>query len=252
MGDALPAVDLGLGLTARSVAVGHSRSCAVLDSGSLKCWGYNRTGLLGLGDKEFRGDEPDEMGDALPDIDLGESSRATLVSVGSSHTCALLESGLVKCWGNASLGELGLGDQEQRGDEPGEMGEALPPVDLGRGERARTLSAGGDHTCAVLENDSLKCWGNSFLGQVGLGDTVVHGDEPGEMGDALPTVDLGVGLSVRSVSAGRSHSCALLHDGTMKCWGSNEYGQLGLGDRENRGDEPGEMGDALPTVDLAF
>jgi hypothetical protein len=73
------------------------------------------------------------------------------------------------------------------------------------------------------------------------------------MGDALPPVDLGTGRTVTALASDVTlfpKSCAWLDDGSLKCWGYNETGDLGLGDIENRGDEPGEMGDALPTVKL--
>jgi alpha-tubulin suppressor-like RCC1 family protein len=70
------------------------------------------------------------------------------------------------------------------------------------------------------------------------------------MGDDLPVVDLGTGRTAKMISAGGEHTCALLDDDSVKCWGRNQYGQLGLGDTSNRGDGPGEMGDNLPVVDL--
>jgi len=72
------------------------------------------------------------------------------------------------------------------------------------------------------------------------------------MGDSLPNVDLGMLRRAKSVVTNELHACALLDDGWVKCWGNNENGRLGLGDVEGRGDEPGEMGDALPAVDLGF
>jgi alpha-tubulin suppressor-like RCC1 family protein len=71
------------------------------------------------------------------------------------------------------------------------MGDALPVVKLGTGRTAKTVLAGGGHTCALLDNGALNCWGHNFYGELGLGDTQHRGDGPGEMGDALPVVDLG-------------------------------------------------------------
>jgi len=89
-------------------------------------------------------------------------------------------------------------------------------------------------------------------GQLGRGDNERLGDQPGEMGDALAAVDLGRGRSVRAIDLGDFQPCALLDDGSVKCLGSGSLGGLGTGDTEDRGDEPGEMGEALPAVDLVF
>ena len=246
MGDALPAVDLGTGRTAVAVSAGAFHTCAVLDTGAVKCWGH--FSRLGLGDKNDRGSRPNEMGDALPAVDLGVRGRVVAVSAGAVHTCALLDGGAVKCWGEGDDGQLGLGDGKSRGSAPNEMGDALPAVDLGTGRGAVAVSAGRFHTCAVLDNGAVKCWGRGAEGQLGLGDKERRGVGPDEMGDLLPAVDLGTGRTAVAVSAGSVHTCALLDTGAVKCWGAGLY--LGLGGVNARGDDPKEMGDALPAVDL--
>ncbi len=250
MGDNLPAVDLGSGAWAISLSAGYHYTCALLNDGSVKCWGQNDHGQLGLGDTASRGDDPDEMSDNLPAVDLGPGKTATAVSAGGGQTCALLSDGSVKCWGRNDYGQLGLGDTANRGDDPGEMGSSLPPVDLGPGNAAAALTT-SHQTCALLTNGTVKCWGLNNYGQLGLGDMLSRGDDPGEMGDSLPLVDLGTGQVVAAVTAGNAHTCALLEGGLIKCWGRGKAGQLGLGDMLSRGDEPGEMGDALPPTDLA-
>ncbi|MBI3978179.1 MAG: tandem-95 repeat protein, partial [Chloroflexi bacterium] len=250
MGAALPAVNLGTGRTAASIAVGGGHSCALLDTGQVKCWGWNGRGDLGLWDTNWRGDGPGEMGDALPTVDLGIGRLAVALSAGGYDTCALLDNGQVKCWGSNDSGQLGLGDVITRGDNLGEMGDALPAVDLGAGRRATAIAAGTTHTCALLDNGQVKCWGDNFYGQLGLGDTIRRGDNAGEMGDALPAVNLGAGRTATAIAVGNSHTCAVLDTGQVKCWGSNSWGELGLGNYAGRGDGPGEMGDALPAVNL--
>ena len=252
MGDALPGVDLGTGRTAVALAAGMLHACALLDNGSVKCWGNNINGALGLGDTANRGDEPAEMGDALPEVDLGTDRTALAVAAGAYFNCALLDTGAVKCWGNNNNGTLGLGlaNGDHRGDEPAEMGDALPEVDLGVGRTATAVALGNSHACALLDSGALKCWGENRDGGLGLGDTESRGDEPDEMGDALPEVDLGTGRSGVAIAAGGYHTCALLDNGALKCWGANDSSQLGLGDVESRGVLPGQMGDALPGVDL--
>ena len=250
MGDFLPVVDLGTGRRATRIAAGSFHTCALLDTGQIKCWGLNTVGTLGLGDASNRGDGFGEMGDALPAVDLGTGHTATRIAAGSFHTCALLDTSQVKCWGQNNAGQLGLGDASHRGDAPGEMGDALPTVNLGIGRSATQLAAGEFHTCALLDTGQVKCWGQNNVGQLGLGDTNFRGDGPGEMGDALPFVNLGAGRVVIQIAAGFNHTCALLDNGTAKCWGFNSDGELGLGDTNVRGDQPSEMGDALSAVDI--
>lgn len=250
MGANLPAVDLGTGRTAVSISAGGQHTCAVLDNGSLKCWGINGSGQLGLGDNADRGDESGEMGDALPAVDLGTGRTAVSVSAGTNHTCAVLDNGQVKCWGTSAQGQLGLGDTTQRGDGAGEMGDALPAVDLGTGRTAVAVSVSNFHTCVVLDDGSVKCWGSGANGRLGLGDTAVRGDAAGEMGDALPAVSLGTGRTATAVAATNAGTCAVLDNASLKCWGQNSNGQLGQGDTADRGDGAGEMGDALPAISL--
>jgi alpha-tubulin suppressor-like RCC1 family protein len=190
------------------------------------------------------------MGANLPAIDLGPGRTATQITAGKSHTCARLDDGTVKCWGGTREGQLGLGDTQPRGNVPGEMGANLPAVDLGPGRTATQVAAGLNHTCARLDDGTLKCWGVGVWGQLGLGDKQSRGDGPGEMGASLLAVDLGPGRTATQVTAGESRTCVRLDDGTVKCWGENLLGQLGLGDTQTRGDGPGEMGASLPVVPL--
>lgn len=115
---------------------------------------------------------------------------------------------------------------------------------------AALLDAGDDHTCAILSTGSVKCWGANTSGDLGLGDTTNRGGSAGQMGDNLPTIDLGTGRTARAIVPGAAHSCALLDDRTVKCWGWNNNGQLGQGNILQLGDEAGEMGNSLPVIDL--
>ena len=250
MGDNLPAVDLGANRTALELTAGGWHTCARLDDDSVKCWGDNGTGQLGLGDIETRGNQPGEMGDLLPTVDLGTGRTAHELSASLFHTCARLDNDSVKCWGAGNFGQLGLGDITIRGNEPGEMGDALPTVNLGTGRTALDIETNSDHTCARLDNNTVKCWGYNNAGQLGLGDNNNRGDEPGEMGDALPVVALGSGRTAQSLAIGFFHSCARLDNNSLKCWGYNAQGQLGLGVIQQVGHNPGDMGDSLPAVDL--
>jgi cysteine-rich repeat protein len=250
LGDNLPAVPLGSGRTAIQVAVGHAHACALLDDHSMKCWGYNLHGELGQEDGESRGDVLGELGDALPPIKLGTGRSALAIAAGAYHTCAVLDDFSVKCWGMGDWGQLGLGDPGDRGYASGHMGDGLPTVDLGTGRSARDIAAGEYHSCAVLDDGSVKCWGYGEYGQLGQGDTQARGDGFGLMGDALAPIQLGTGRSAKRVFAGVYKTCAILDNDSVKCWGMNYYGGLGVGDTATRGDGPNEMGDFLPAVSL--
>ncbi len=192
------------GLGADAIAAGTGHTCVLLDNGSVRCWGLNSFGQLGVGDTANRGDATNEMGDKLPAVALGTGRSAVALAAGADHTCALLDDGSVKCWGRNDDGELGLGDTADRGDGTNQMGDNLPAVSLGTGRTAVAITAGADHTCALLDNGSVKCWGNNDFGQLGDGDNQVRGDNPGEMGDSLPAVSLGAGRTAVAITAGAS------------------------------------------------
>jgi len=207
-----------MSLKVLSIATGGGHSCAVFEGG-LKCWGSNFLGMLGLEDSESRGDGPGEMGDNLPFVNLGQARVVSVMPGTDSHTCALLTGGRVKCWGDNDFGQLGIEIFTDRGGRPAEMGDQLPFVNLGSGRSAQQLAAGANHTCAILDDGSLKCWGSNKNGQLGLGDVLLRGSSQGDMGDNLPAVQLG-SSRVRQIAAGSVHTCALLDDaGIIKCWG---------------------------------
>jgi cysteine-rich repeat protein len=250
MGDNLLPVSLGTSKTALAIAAGYYHACALLNDGSVKCWGLNDNGQLGQEHLLPRGVNPGEMGDSLLAVNLGTGRTAQAIAAGLRHTCALLDDGSVKCWGYNGYGQLGLGNTALRGGGSGHMGDNLPAVSLGAGKTAVAITAGYYHNCAKLNDGSVKCWGYNGQGNLGLGDAIHRGDNPGEMGDALLPVDLGTGVTGMSIVANGHHTCAVLQTHRLKCWGHNNSGQLGLGDTENRGDQPGEMGDNLPVVKL--
>ncbi|RYX78238.1 hypothetical protein EON76_06670, partial [bacterium] len=159
----------------------------------------------------------------------------TVTVSGDEHGCALFASGDVKCWGGSQYGQLGQGDMASRGDEPGEMGAALPFIDLGTGVKAKLIDAGRDYTCALTTDNRLKCWGRNQYGQLGAINGSNYGDQPNTMGDNLPFVDFGASRTVSKMSIGANHACVILDDQSIKCWGRNQYGQLGYGDTNSRG-----------------
>ena len=246
MGDYLPYVDLGSGHTAKLIRTGSAHTCVLLDDDTVKCWGYNGDGNLGLGDSNNRGDIPEEMGDNLPNLDFG-TRRVQTIAVGADSACALFDSGAVTCWGYNTTGVLGQGHMNNRGDTENQMGAALLNIDLGSGHTAKAIAI-NYHACAILDDDTVKCWGGNSMGQLGYGDTSDRGDEGDEMGDSLPTINLGDNLTAKSVSVGNAFTCAIINTNKLKCWGDNTYGQLGYNDIYMRGNSTDYMGDYLPAV----
>ena len=248
LGENLPEVDVGGdGATPWRISAGGDHTCVVFTGGRIKCWGKNRAGQLGLEDDRNRGDGEGQMGTALPYVDLGKNGRVRDVAAGGSHTCVLFEDGRIKCWGKNDAGQLGLGDFRNRGDGGGEMGTALPFVDIGDGKAAKAISAGHGHTCAVLEGGALLCWGKNDKGQLGVGDSR-HRNVP-------VALDLGDGVEVVSVSAGGEHTCALLGDDSMKCWGEGGVGQLLGGNPDDQNappDDPMDLDDNLVARDISM
>ncbi|CAE7499033.1 HERC5, partial [Symbiodinium pilosum] len=158
----------------------------------LSCWGQNDKGQLGQGDTMPR---PTQQAVVL----LG--SQAVQISSGAYHSCALLETGQVKCWGANNRGQLGLGDSANRGDDPKEMGDWLSPVSLGNC-KAVEVRVGTEHSCARLEDGRVKCWGGNGQGQALTGGPASIGLWPWELGEALVPESLGTNRRAISLLAG--------------------------------------------------
>lgn len=254
MGNNLGIVNLGSGRTATAIATGGLHSCAILDDSSLKCWGYNFYGQLGIESTNDMGDDPDEMGDSLTTVNLGTGRTAQAIALGRWHSCALLDNNTVKCWGYNFGGELGQEDISLRGTFANSMGDNISPINLGTGRTATKIAAGDHVTCAILDDASMKCWGRNTSGQLGQENTSTLGDAPGEMGDGLTAINLGTGRTALDVAIGGEdyygQVCAILDDSTLKCWGYNLFGQLGYEDVQSRGDGLGEMGNTLTAISL--
>ncbi len=259
MGDNLKAVDLGSDVKATAISSGGYHTCALLDNNAVKCWGVGGRGQLGQGNTDTLGDEPGELGDSLKPIDLGSGRTAKDIIAGYYHTCALLDNDAVKCWGYGAFGRLGQGNGKDIGDGKDEMGDNLKPIALGSDVKATAISAGNTHTCVLLDNQKVKCWGGGQHGKLGYNSEDPLGDAKNEMGDNLPIVNLGEELIVVAIGAGASHTCALLDSGAMKCWGYGESGQLGQGNTKRLGDgkdkdlnqsNKNEMGNKLKVINL--
>jgi hypothetical protein len=149
---------------ALTVAAGRLHTCALLDDHRVKCWGENVYGQLGVGDGTNR-TLPADMGDHLPTVDLGTGRTAKAITAGRYATCAILDDDSVKCWGWAQLAHGAtnqvLGGDGMIGNGPGEMGDALAPMDLGPGRTARLIALGYYDGCVVKDDESIHCWSSN-------------------------------------------------------------------------------------------
>jgi hypothetical protein len=232
-------VDLA-GHTAKAISAGGLHTCAILDDGTVRCWGFGVNGQLGYGDTNDIGNSSTPTPASVGPVNLGPGRTAVAISAGGAHTCAILDNGRVLCWGFGGQGQLGYGNTDNLGDT--EIPGLTAPVNLGAARTARAISAGADHTCAILDNGSVRCWGDGTDGELGYGNTSNVGDaqSPASVGP----VDLGPGRTAVAISAGGAHTCALLDNTGVRCWGYGAYGQLGYCSTTNVGDRqtPGTAG----------
>ncbi|NDI19208.1 MAG: chromosome condensation regulator, partial [Actinobacteria bacterium] len=149
------------------------------------------------------------------------STRMRFVTTGDAHTCVILDDYSVRCFGLGSEGRLGSGATANIGDAALRSVASSAAIGLGLRRTARAIAAGSAHTCALLDDETVKCWGYNADGQLGLGGMDSRGDAAGEMGDSLAAIDLGVGRTVQQIAVGGFHSCALLDNNAVKCWGRN-------------------------------
>jgi alpha-tubulin suppressor-like RCC1 family protein len=238
-----PATIADLANTKRLALGGGQTMCAVMNDGTAKCWGNGASGELGDG-KDSKSDKPV----AIPGI-----SNAAAIGVGSYFVCALIGDGTVKCWGNNSYNKASVEKKEK----------FVTPTTMPDVTSIQQIAVGGDSTCALAKDGTVKCWGLScgaagpnlcvkpftvaeFAGASSIAGgwksmcAVVKGavhcyggndygmrgtgstDDPGEKITQVKGL-----TNVKELAAGQLHWCALLEDGTVQCWGSNEYGQLG-------------------------
>lgn len=246
-------VQIDLPTRATAIAAGHEHTCAVLRNRTLACWGYNNEGQLGDGTTVTR---------ASPTLVPG-LSNVIAVSGSQRHTCALHRNQTVSCFGyNASGQVAATGNQRE-----------YSPVRVAGLRRVAEISVGWDHSCARQDNGNVQCWGNNLFGQLGRETVNTAPNAPGRVARLNDVKSLGVGrhqtcvadaagrafcwgdnssgqlgngevggdTALRSrvrglggspvvaVHAGYDHSCALSQNGAMRCWGDNDYGQLGDG-----------------------
>jgi len=184
------------GVVAISGILGHT--CALTAGGGVKCWGANGTGELGDGTK---------INHSAPVDVTGLTSGVSAIAAGGQHTCALTDAGGVKCWG---------------------FNYGVTPVDIrGLSSGVTAIASGGYHACALTSEGIVKCWGRNDYGQLGAGGV-------SDMFVSTPVTVLGLTSPIRAISAGYRQTCALTAEGGLKCWGGNQYGQVGDGTNVDR------------------
>jgi alpha-tubulin suppressor-like RCC1 family protein len=206
-----------------SLSAGNDHTCAIKTNGDAYCWGDNQYGQLSTGDTTDR-DEPDNIGGVQGSTDW------TAITAGGWHTCGIRDNGQLYCWGRnrnsaGVYGILGTGyNTSPIRTVPTDVFASDVSIDW------RDVDAGTFHTCAVTDSDWLYCWGDTQYGQAA---------QPPDCSLCEPVVTSPTGpfmFSVDELDVGGYHSCAIEDDDDLWCWGRNNQGQLGLGDR-NYGSE---------------
>jgi len=196
-----PVAVSGLGSGVVKVSAGAYSTCALLSGGGLRCWGANESGQLGDGTRTTR---------RTPTAVIGLDSGVALVSGGTSHACAVRETGSVSCWGANGYGQLGDAVATHR----------PTPVAVAGLAGATAGASGGFHTCAITGAGALSCWGRNGSGQLGDGTYTTR---------SAPVTVSGLGSGVLAAAGGLSHTCSVTSAGAAWCWGYNTSGQLGDG-----------------------
>ena len=204
------------GIVGSRLYAAANRTCMVGESGGVGCWGENNYGQIGDGTTSNKSTP-------VSPSSLGTSIRQ--LALGSNHSCALLTDYSVKCWGRNEFGQLGL--QPVVGGSPtaGTVASSSSPISVGftflNGRSPRYLVAGERHNCAIMDDMSVQCWGANDYGQLGNGT---------QTSSYSPVLVSGSGR-YRLVSAGGNHNCGVVpgNPTVIKCWGRNDYGQIGNG-----------------------
>tara|TARA_B100000683_G_C12497664_1_gene556677 strand:+ start:1138 stop:2943 length:1806 start_codon:yes stop_codon:yes gene_type:complete len=200
------------------LAVGYHHTCALQDDGKLFCWGWNHRYQVAtpMDDNEVCPNSDSYPCVLSPREIQGLDSDFIDVAAGVNNTCVITAAdGKVYCWGDNQSGAIGNGVHQPFARE----GEPIETEDLG--QRAVKLSLGSTYALAIMADGSVKGWGQNSYGQLGNGSMTSPQNSP------LAVV--GLEGPVIQISAGVNHSCALLENRSVWCWGRNNYGQLGDG-----------------------
>ena len=206
----VPVQVLGLTSGVRALTAGIGHTCALMNQGGVKCWGWNGNGQLGDGS---------EINRPVPTDVSGLAGGVEEIAAGGYHTCARISAGGIKCWGKNRRDQLGDGSgQDQR--TPVNVAHLTVPV--------VAIAGGYNHTCAITNTGGAKCWGRNLNGELGVGQHNCPIQCP------FPLDVDGLSSRVLAVSAGGGHVCALVLGGRVKCWGWNIKGQVGDGTTEDQ------------------
>jgi alpha-tubulin suppressor-like RCC1 family protein len=188
---------------ALSIGANGSHVCALLDDGTIWCWGQNLDGELGRGTTGLTGSLPQQV------LNI---TTATALAVGVNHNCALLADRTVSCWGSNHYGQLGI---------PDTTSHSSTPVSVAGLANVRAIAAGQWVSCAVLDDQTIRCWGSRHAGALGDG-------MPASGESSTPVTVSNIG-DARSIHGVYDHFCAVRELGLVSCWGSNGDGQLCAG-----------------------
>ncbi len=193
----------GLTSGVTAITAGEYMTCAILNTGAVQCWGYNANGSVG---------DNTLINKLVPTQVTGLTSGVQAIDSGSGHTCAILSTGAVQCWGNNSLGQIG------DGTSGGGTNKKVPTQVTGLTSGVLAIDAGANHSCAIISTGAVQCWGYNANGQLGDNSVTMR---------KVPTQVSGLTSGVSKISLGDTHSCAILSSGAVQCWGGNGSGQIG-------------------------
>src|SRR5690554_4759037 len=230
-------------IDAIEISASENHTCALLTAGNVKCWGSNSNGQLG--NSQLSGKKTSST---AVDVNVADLQGVKAISVGNTYSCALLEAGDIKCWGKIPSGFSANNLLELTNKKPSQLATASAHAcvvtednqvqcwgdssKLGHIESEATkvtgidnallVSSKGSHSCALLNNGRVRCWGENLRGQIGNGD---GGSASSTV--KVPTKNVIQLSQVISLSSGEHYNCAVTRLGQVKCWGSNQHGQLG-------------------------
>lgn len=199
--------------TWKHLDAGHSHTCAVDTSDDLWCWGRNANGQLGDGTTTRR----------TTPVRVSGSRKWKAITAHEDQTCAITTSGALFCWGKGATNRLGNGSTANR----------TTPTAVSGGGTYKAVGAGKGHTCGVRTDGSLWCWGNNNNGQLGDGTLTSRATPVRESTRRTDWVSV-QGGEQNGVTHSEAHTCALTTGGALYCWGLNNLGQLGVGDKTRR------------------